>query len=93
MIHYDDSGHFTVRVEDSGPARLLLSEPTRRFEDEPTLDSLVKARELRRSVETSLRDRAPSEEWQFATTTLHAAGEDMRNLTAEIPPFIASVAA
>ncbi|AKJ15620.1 hypothetical protein ABB07_37830 [Streptomyces incarnatus] len=40
-----------------------------------------------------LCDQAPSEEWQFATTTVHAAGEDMRNLTAEIPPLIASVAA
>lgn len=38
-----------------------------------------------------IRDRAPSEEWQFETTTVHAAGEDMRDLTAEIHAFIASV--
>ncbi|WP_327686999.1 DUF6228 family protein [Streptomyces sp. NBC_00467] len=38
-----------------------------------------------------IRDRAPSEEWQFETTTVHAAGEDMRNLTAEVRAFIASV--
>ncbi|MEU6418192.1 hypothetical protein ABZ886_12890 [Streptomyces spiralis] len=29
---------------------------------------------------------------QFETTTVHAAGEDMGNLTAEIQTFIASVA-
>ncbi|MFD7939022.1 DUF6228 family protein [Streptomyces sp. NPDC059755] len=127
-----------------GPARLLLSEPIRRYEGEPTLDFLVRARGLWGSVETSvetwdgdgldtflaslaegfrgwegvrawhslcydltlsaehrpggyvqltwgIRDRAPSEEWQFETTTVHAAGEDMRNLTAEIRTFIASV--
>ncbi|MFG2946508.1 DUF6228 family protein [Streptomyces adustus] len=39
-----------------------------------------------------IRDRAPSEEWQFETKTVHAAGEDMRNLTAEIHTFIASAA-
>ncbi|WSR95867.1 hypothetical protein OG728_01080 [Streptomyces microflavus] len=40
----------------------------------------------------STRDRAPSEQWQFETNTMHAAGEDMR-LTAEIRTFIASAAA
>ncbi len=39
-----------------------------------------------------IRDRAPLEEWQFEATTWHTAGEDMRNLTAEIHTFIASVA-
>lgn len=37
-------------------------------------------------------ERAPSEEWQFETNTVHAAGKDMRNLTPEIHTFIASVA-
>ncbi|RZB16409.1 hypothetical protein StrepF001_27395 [Streptomyces sp. F001] len=134
-----------VQVGDSGPACLLLSEPTRRYEDEPTLDFLIRARGPWGSVETSvvtwdgdgldtflaslaedfrgwegartwhslcydltlsaehhpgghvrltwgIRDRAPSEEWQFETTTVHVAGEGMRNLTAEIHTFIASVA-
>ncbi|WSF07513.1 hypothetical protein OH770_00420 [Streptomyces microflavus] len=40
----------------------------------------------------STRDRAPSEQWQFETNTMHAAGEDTR-LTAEIRTFIASAAA
>lgn len=40
---------------DSGPARLLLSEPTRPFEDEPTLDFLVRARGPWGSVETPVR--------------------------------------
>ncbi|WP_461085730.1 DUF6228 family protein [Streptomyces deserti] len=31
-----------------------------------------------------IHDRAPSEEWHFPTTTVHAAGEDIRNLAAEI---------
>ncbi|MFJ7965473.1 DUF6228 family protein [Streptomyces sp. NPDC096324] len=39
-----------------------------------------------------IRDRAPSEERQFETNTVHAAGEVMRNLTAEIRTFIAGVA-
>ncbi|MFD7380422.1 DUF6228 family protein [Streptomyces anulatus] len=39
-----------------------------------------------------ISDRAPSEEWQFETNTVHAAGNDMRNLTPEIHTFIASVA-
>ncbi|MFJ7968520.1 DUF6228 family protein [Streptomyces sp. NPDC096324] len=133
-----------VQVGDSGPARLLLSEPARRYEDEPTLDFLVRAHGPWGNVETSvetwdgdglhtflaslaedfrgwegvrtwhslcydltlsaehqgghvqltwgIRDRAPSEEWQFETNTAHAAGEDMRNLAAEIHTFIASVA-
>ncbi|MFF9428357.1 DUF6228 family protein [Streptomyces sp. NPDC014746] len=38
-----------------------------------------------------IRDRAPSEEWKFEATTWHAAGEDMRNLTAEVHTFIAHV--
>lgn len=145
MIDYDDSGRPLVQVGGPGPARLLLSEPTRPFEDEPTLDFLVRACGPWGSVETSvetwdgdgfdtflaalaedfrgwegvrtwhslcydltlsaehrpgghvqltwgIRDRAPSGEWQFETTTVHAAGEDMRNLTAEIHTFIASVA-
>ncbi|MGW2174714.1 DUF6228 family protein [Streptomyces sp. NPDC001705] len=132
-----------AQVGDSGPARLLLSEPTRRYEDEPTLDFLVRSRGSWGSVETSvetwdgdgldtflaalaedfrgwegvrtwhslcydltlsaehhsgghvrltwgIRDR--SEEWQFETITMHAAGEDMRNLSAEIHTLIASVA-
>ncbi|CAL9639215.1 hypothetical protein SUDANB126_06315 [Streptomyces sp. enrichment culture] len=39
-----------------------------------------------------IHDRAPSEEWHSATTTVHAAGEDVRNLAAEIHTLIASVA-
>ncbi|KPI15652.1 hypothetical protein OK074_2097 [Actinobacteria bacterium OK074] len=39
-----------------------------------------------------IQDRAPSEEWHFATITVHAAGEDMRNLAAEIHTLIAGVA-
>ncbi|MGW1376986.1 DUF6228 family protein [Streptomyces sp. NPDC002446] len=34
-----------------------------------------------------IHDRPPSEEWRFETTTVHAAGEDMRNLAAEIQMF------
>ncbi len=145
MIDYDDSGRPMVHVGNSGPARLLLSEPTRRYEDEPTIDFLIRARGPWGSIETSvetwdgdgldtflaslaedfrgwkgvrtwhslcydlilsaehhpgghvrltwgIRDRAPSEEWQFETITMHAAGEDMRNLSAEIHTLIASVA-
>ncbi|MFC9174456.1 DUF6228 family protein [Streptomyces sp. NPDC057107] len=144
MIDYDDSGRPMVQVGDCGPARLLLSDPARRCEDEPTLDFLVRAHGPRGNVETSvetwhgdgldtflaslaedfrgwegvrswhslhydlivsaehrsggqvqltwsIRDRAPSEEWQFETNTVHGAGEDMRNLTAEIHTFVASV--
>lgn len=133
-----------VLVGDSGPAPLLLSELTRRYEDESTLDFLIRARGPWGSVETSvetwdgdgldiflaslaedfrgwegarmwhslcydltlsaehrpgghvrlawgIRDRAPSEEWRFEVITWHAAGEDMRNLTAEIHTFLASV--
>ncbi|MFE8993882.1 DUF6228 family protein [Streptomyces collinus] len=36
-----------------------------------------------------IHDRAPSEEWHFPTTTVHAAGEDMRNLAAEVHTLIA----
>jgi hypothetical protein len=39
-----------------------------------------------------IHDRAPSEQWHFETTTVHAAGEDMRSLAAEIYTLIASVA-
>ncbi|MFI6093554.1 DUF6228 family protein [Streptomyces sp. NPDC051218] len=39
-----------------------------------------------------IRDGAPSEEWQFETNTVYAAGEDMCNLSAEVRAFIASVA-
>ncbi|MYS12184.1 hypothetical protein GTW71_38490, partial [Streptomyces sp. SID6041] len=38
-----------------------------------------------------IRDRAPSEGWHFETTTVHAAGEDMRHLAAEIQTFLTSV--
>ncbi|SEB85409.1 hypothetical protein SAMN05216483_0565 [Streptomyces sp. 2131.1] len=34
----------------------------------------------------------PSEEWRFEAATWHAAGEDMRNLAAEIRTFIANPA-
>ncbi|WP_342751726.1 DUF6228 family protein [Streptomyces cahuitamycinicus] len=43
VIDYDDSGRPVVQVGDPGAARLLLSEPTRPFEDEPTLDFLLRA--------------------------------------------------
>ncbi|GAA3002045.1 hypothetical protein JCM13580A_18170 [Streptomyces drozdowiczii] len=145
MIDYDESGRPMVLVGNSEPASLLLSEPVRRYEDEPALDFLVRARGPWGSVETSvetwggdgldsflgslaedfrgwegvrtwrslcydltlsaehhpgghvrlawgIRDRAPSEEWRFEATTWHAAGEDMRNLAADIHTFIAGVA-
>ncbi|MFE4416546.1 DUF6228 family protein [Streptomyces sp. NPDC056821] len=38
-----------------------------------------------------IHDRPPSEEWHFETTTVHQAGEDMRNLAADISSFLASV--
>ncbi|MFC9951788.1 hypothetical protein [Streptomyces prasinus] len=41
MIDYDDSGRPAVQVGGLGPACLLLSEPTRPFEGEPTLDFLA----------------------------------------------------
>lgn len=34
--------------------------------------------------------RSPHDEWRFETTTTHAAGEDMRNLAAEIHMFLTS---
>ncbi|MFE0135695.1 DUF6228 family protein [Streptomyces sp. NPDC059037] len=37
-----------------------------------------------------LHDRPPSDEWHFAATTVHAAGEDMRRLAADIRAFLAS---
>ncbi|MFZ3561248.1 DUF6228 family protein [Streptomyces sp. BH055] len=38
-----------------------------------------------------IHDRAPLEEWHFETTTVHAAGEDMRNLAAEMSAFLANL--
>ncbi|MFF1649177.1 DUF6228 family protein [Streptomyces sp. NPDC058240] len=35
-----------------------------------------------------IHDRPPAEEWHFETTTVHAAGEDMRNLAAEMHTFL-----
>ncbi|MER5613618.1 DUF6228 family protein [Streptomyces sp. NPDC002215] len=35
-----------------------------------------------------IHDRPPSEAWHFETTTVHAAGEEMRNLAAEIHTFL-----
>ncbi|MFF5390342.1 DUF6228 family protein [Streptomyces sp. NPDC013012] len=35
-------------------------------------------------------DRPPSEEWHFETTTVHAAGEEMRSLAAEFQMFLTS---
>jgi hypothetical protein len=145
VIDYDDFGRPVVQVGGPGPAHLLLSQPTRPFEDEPTLDFLIRACGPWGNVETSVQtwdgdglatfltslaedfrgwegvrtwhslcydltisaehrpgghvqltwgihDRAPSEEWHFATTTVHAAGEDMRNLAAEIHTLIVGVA-
>ncbi|WP_330454833.1 MULTISPECIES: DUF6228 family protein [unclassified Streptomyces] len=54
MIDYDESGRPVVLVGNSEPAPLLLSEPTRRYEDEPTLDFLVRARGPWGTVETSV---------------------------------------
>jgi len=39
-----------------------------------------------------IHDRPPREEWHFETTTVHAAGEEMRNLAVEIHTFLTSVA-
>ncbi|MFF5391874.1 DUF6228 family protein [Streptomyces sp. NPDC013012] len=36
-------------------------------------------------------DRPPSEEWHFETTTVHAAGEEMRSLAAEFQMFLTSM--
>jgi len=36
-------------------------------------------------------DRASSEAWHFEATTVHAAGEDMRNPAAEVHAFLAGV--
>ncbi|WP_324618409.1 DUF6228 family protein [Streptomyces sp. RTd22] len=35
-----------------------------------------------------IHDRPPSEEWHFETTTVHAAGEEMRNLATEFHTFL-----
>ncbi|UWE10829.1 DUF6228 family protein [Actinacidiphila bryophytorum] len=146
MIDYDDSGSPTVRVGDPGlrSVHLLLSDPTQPYDDEQTLDFLVRARGRWVSIETSVQtwhgdgldtflssladdfrgwegartwrsleydltisaehhsggyvhltwgihDRPPYEEWHFETTTVHAAGEDMRNLAAEIHTLLAGV--
>lgn len=145
MIDEDASGGLVVRVEASGlrPVHILLSEATRPYGDDPTLDFLVKAHGSWVSIETSVRtwdgdglaaflsslaedfrgwngartwrslerdltvsaehrargyvhlrwgihDRPPSEEWYFETTTVHAAGEEMRNLADEMHTFLAS---
>ncbi|MFF0059353.1 DUF6228 family protein [Streptomyces cyaneofuscatus] len=37
-----------------------------------------------------IHDRPPYEEWHFETTTVHAAGEEMRNLGAEFQMFLTS---
>ncbi|MFE2935194.1 DUF6228 family protein [Streptomyces sp. NPDC059278] len=37
-----------------------------------------------------IHDRPPSEAWHFETTTVHAVGEGMRNLAAEIHTFLMS---
>ncbi|MFI9587219.1 DUF6228 family protein [Streptomyces sp. NPDC052236] len=37
-----------------------------------------------------LHDRPPSGQWHFEATTVHAAGEDMRNLAADIHAFLTS---
>nr|WP_315903756.1 DUF6228 family protein [Streptomyces rhizosphaerihabitans] len=37
-----------------------------------------------------IHDRPASEEWHFETTTVHAAGEEMRNLAAELHTFLTS---
>ncbi|QLE70231.1 hypothetical protein FGW37_00105 [Streptomyces rectiverticillatus] len=39
-----------------------------------------------------IHDRSPSEAWHFEATTMHAAGEEMRNLATEIHAFLTSVA-
>ncbi|MFV8130650.1 DUF6228 family protein [Streptomyces syringium] len=39
-----------------------------------------------------LHAQPPAEEWCFETTTVHAAGEDMRNLAAELRAFLKSAA-
>lgn len=122
----------------------LLSEPLRRYEDDPTLDFLVTAHGRWGSVATTVETwggdgldtflaslaedfrgwqgertwhslchdlavlaehrgshvrltwvvsgQALSEAWRFETTTCHAPGEDMRNLSADVRAFIGSVA-
>ncbi|SEO24634.1 hypothetical protein SAMN05216267_10212 [Actinacidiphila rubida] len=39
----------------------------------------------------AIHGRPPSDEWRFETTTVHAAGEEMRNLAAEIHSFLTSM--
>jgi Family of unknown function (DUF6228) len=39
-----------------------------------------------------IHDHPPSETWHFETTTVHAAGEEMRNLAAEVHTFLTSKA-
>ncbi|MGQ4361717.1 DUF6228 family protein [Streptomyces sp. SAS_272] len=38
-----------------------------------------------------IHDRPPFEEWHLETTTVHAAGEEMTNLAAEVLTFLTSV--
>ncbi|QFZ78409.1 hypothetical protein GFH48_38625 [Streptomyces fagopyri] len=54
MIDFDDSGRPMVQVGGSATARLLLSAPARRYEDEPTLDFPVSAHGPWGNVETSV---------------------------------------
>ncbi|MCB5167399.1 DUF6228 family protein [Streptomyces bambusae] len=75
-----------------------LAEDFRGWEGERTWRSLE--RDLTLSAEHrpggyvhltwGIRDRPPSEEWHFTTTTVHAAGEEMRHLAAEIHTFLTS---
>ncbi|MFE3559177.1 DUF6228 family protein [Streptomyces sp. NPDC059193] len=37
-----------------------------------------------------IHDRPPSETWHFETTTVHAAGEEMRSLAAALHTFLAN---
>jgi hypothetical protein len=37
-----------------------------------------------------IHDHPPSEDWQFEATTVHEAGEEMRNLATEIRAFLTS---
>ncbi|GAA3487639.1 DUF6228 family protein [Streptomyces cremeus] len=147
MIADDASDGLLVQVGGPGSqaVHLLFSEPTRPYEEEPTLDFIVRARGRRVSIETSVRtwdgdglelflsslaedfrgwqgartwhsleydltlsakhrsgghvhlawgihDRPPAEEWHFETTTVHAAGEDMRHLAAQIHALLISAA-
>ncbi|WP_405900080.1 DUF6228 family protein [Streptomyces sp. NBC_00727] len=54
MIDYDESGRPVVPVGNSEPAPILLSEPARRYENEPALGFLIRARGPWGSVEISV---------------------------------------